>query len=103
MRVLILADSCNPDWPSLPIVGYKSARAIGNHADVVVATHIRNKANIEKSGFGKARVRFIDSEYVARPMYRLASLLRGGTEASWTTNIALSYPSNIAFEWEVWK
>ena len=33
MRVLILADDCNPDWPSLPIVGYKFARAIAEYAD----------------------------------------------------------------------
>jgi len=103
MRVLLLADSCNPEWPSLPIVGYNSARALSNHADVVVATHIRNKLNIEKVGLGKARVRYIDNEYIARPMYRIASFLRGGTETAWTANIAFAYPSSIAFEWEVWK
>src|SRR5262245_54355383 len=48
MRVLILADDCNPEWPSLPIVGYKAARAIAEHADVTVATHVRNRNNIEK-------------------------------------------------------
>src|SRR5262249_59057836 len=71
--------------------------------DVVGATQSRNRANIEKTGFGKARVRYFDTEYVARPMYRLARFLRRGTETGWTTGIALAYPGNLAFEWEVWK
>src|SRR5262245_46227131 len=103
MRALILADDCNPEWSSLPIVGYKAARAIAEHADVVVATHVRNRENIEKAGFGRAKVRYIDNEYVARPLFKFAKFLRHGTETAWTTAIALSYPSYLAFEWEVWK
>jgi glycosyltransferase involved in cell wall biosynthesis len=103
MRVLILADDCNPEWPSLPVVGYKAARAIAEHCDVVVATHIRNRENIEKAGFGKAQVRYIDSEYIARPMFKLAQFMRGTAQAGWTTGIALAYPSYLAFEREVWK
>jgi glycosyltransferase involved in cell wall biosynthesis len=103
MRVLILADSCNPDWASLPGVGYKAARAIAEHAEVVVATHVRNRENITKAGFGRARVRYIDNEYIARSMYKFAKLLRGGTETAWTTAVAMAYPSYLAFEWEAWK
>src|SRR4051812_13403014 len=103
MRILVLADNCNPEWPSLPVVGYKSALALAEHAEVVVATQIRNRPNIEKAGFGRAQVHYFDSEYVARPMYRLSRFLRGGIETAWTTAIALAYPGNLAFEWEVWK
>src|SRR5262245_2988933 len=103
MRVLVLADNCNPEWPSLPVVGYKSARALAEYADVVVATQIRNRTNIEKVGFGKAHVRYFDSEYIARPMYQFSRFLRGGSEGAWTTAVALAYPANLAFEWEVWK
>lgn len=103
MRVLILADDCNPEWPSLPVVGYKAARAIAEHADVVVATHTRNRENIEKVGFGRARVRYVDSEYIARPMFKFARWLRGGTATAWTTAMAMAYPGYLAFEWEVWK
>src|ERR1700733_12808867 len=103
MRILILADDCNPEWPSLPIVGYKATRAIAEYADVVVATHIRNRQNIEKVGVGKASLRYFDSEYVARPLFKLSRLLRGGDVAAWTIATAGSYPSYLAFEWEVWK
>ena len=103
MRVLILADDCNPEWASLPVVGYKATRAIADYADVVVITQVRNRENIEKVGFGRAEVRYIDSEYVARPAFKLANVLRGGADSAWTTAIALKYPSYLAFEWEAWK
>jgi glycosyltransferase involved in cell wall biosynthesis len=103
MRVLILADDCNPEWPSLPVVGYNAVRAIAEYAKVVVATQVRNRANIEKAGLGRAEVRFIDNDYVARPMHQLAKRLRGGTQVGWTTAIAFAYPGNLAFEREVWK
>lgn len=103
MRVLILADDCNPEWPSLPAVGYAAARAIAEHADVVVLTNIRNWSNLEKAGLGRARVRYIDNEYVGRPMAKIGKLLRRGAEVGWTTAVALAYPSYLAFEWGAWR
>jgi glycosyltransferase involved in cell wall biosynthesis len=103
LRALILADDCNPEWPSLPVVGFKAARSIADHAEVTVATHVRNRPNIEKVGFGRARVEYVDNEYVARGLYKLNTWLRGGDQVGWTTNIAMSYPSYLAFEWEVWR
>jgi glycosyltransferase involved in cell wall biosynthesis len=102
-RVLLLADDCNPEWPSLPVVGYKAARAIADYADVTVATHVRNRPNLEKAGFGQAKVEYIDNEYVAKGMYKLNTWLRGGNQVGWTTHIALNYPSYLAFEFEVWR
>ncbi len=103
MRVLILADDCNPDWPSLPVVGYKFARAIADYAEVVVATQIRNKPNIDREGMGKAKVVYLDTEKIAAPLSKLAIALRGGTSTGWTIQMAMDYPSYLAFEWEAWK
>jgi glycosyltransferase involved in cell wall biosynthesis len=103
MRVLLLADECNPGWASLPVVGFKLCRAIADHVDVVVATHVRNRPNITQTGFGRARVEYIDNEYVAAPLYRLARFLRRGDKVAWTANVALAYPSALAFEYEAWR
>lgn len=103
MRVLLLAADCNPDWPSLPIVGFNTCSALSERVDAVVATHVRNRPALESRCVGKAEVVFIDNEYIAAPMYKAARLLRGGTSASWTTNMAMAYPSYLAFEYEVWK
>jgi glycosyltransferase involved in cell wall biosynthesis len=103
MRVLLLANDCNPDWPSLPVVGYNACRGIAEHVEVVVATHLRNKDNIERKGLGNAQVVYLDNEYIAAPMYRAATWLRGGKSVAWTTNIAMQYLPYLAFEREAWK
>ena len=103
MRVLLLADDCNPDWPSLPAVGYKTCKAIGEKIDAVVATHVRNKPAIARDGMGRCEVEYIDNEYIARPMFRLSLFLRGGNKVAWTTSLAMRYLPYLAFEREVWR
>lgn len=103
MRTLLLAEHCNPDWPSLPVVGYKFAKAMAESSDVVVATQIRNKPNIERAGLGKAQVVYIDTEKIAAPLHKLAHKLRGKADQGWTIQIAMDYPSCLAFEWKVWQ
>jgi glycosyltransferase involved in cell wall biosynthesis len=103
MRVLLLADDCNPQWASLPSVGYNATRAIAELVEAVVVTQVRNRQNLESAGLGKAQVRYVDSEYIARPMHKLAVLLRRGNDVGWNTAVALAYPSYLAFEWEAWK
>lgn len=102
LKVLILADECNPEWPSLPIVGYKYAREIALHCDVTIATHVRNRENIEKAVHGLDVV-YLDTEYIAAPMFKLARWLRGGEEVAWSTSMIMNYLPYLAFEREVWK
>lgn len=103
MRILILADDCNPDWPSLPVVGYKFAIALAEHAEVVVVTHVRNRPNIDRDGIGKAEVVYVDTETLAAPLFKLSVFLRGGEEVGWTTQMAMGYPGYLFFEWQVWR
>jgi len=102
LRILLLSEHCNPEWPSLPIVGYKYARALSKVADVTIITHVRNRENIEKAGELADRFRYIDNERIAAPMYRLARFLRGGDEVAWSTNQILSYLPYLAFEREAY-
>lgn len=102
LKALILADSCNPEWPSLPVVGFKAAMALAELVDATVATSVRNRPNIEKVGMGKANVVYIDNEYVAKSIHKLSQWVRG-SEGAWTTAMAFSYPSYLAFEHEVMR
>lgn len=103
LSILVLADDCNPEWPSLPIVGYKYALELGKIAQVVVATHVRNQENIEKARPEGAKFVYIDNERIAAPFYKLATKLRGGTDVAWSTNMIMQYFPYLAFEREVWK
>ena len=84
-------------------MGYNACRGIAEHVEATVATHVRNRENIEKRGMGRAAVQYLDNEYVAAPMYKAATWLRGGRSVGWTTNIAMQYPPYLAYEWEAWR
>ena len=98
LKVALLADDFNPEWPSLPIVGFKYATALADHADVTVFTQIRNKENLEKLGSLGFRIVYINTEYIAAPIQKLAVRLRGGTELGWTTQMASNYLPYLEFE-----
>lgn len=102
MSILLLADDCNPEWPSLPIVGYKYALALSKIARVTVATHVRNRENIEKAGPEGVRFVYLDNERIAAPLYKIATKLRGGNEVAWSTNMIMQYLPYLAFEREAW-
>ena len=98
LRVALLADDFNPEWPSLPIVGFKYAIALAEHVDVTVFTQIRNKKNLEKLGQLPFEIKYLDTEYVASPMYKFAVWLRGGNELGWTIQMAANYLPYLEFE-----
>lgn len=102
MRVLLLADDCNPEWPSLPIVGYQMAKALSHVADVTLATHVRNRPNLAGK-LSDIEVEFIDNEYVAAPLHKIATWVRGGNQGNWSAAVAGAYPSALAFDLEVYR
>lgn len=102
-RILILADDCNPEWHSLPALVYNYICKVSEYADVVVATQIRNKPNIEAVGMGNAEVVYLDTENIAAPLVKLSYFLSGDANAAMTLKVALGYPSYLAFEWAVWQ
>ena len=107
VRVLLMAEACNPDWPSVPLVGYNQARALAERKDlrVTLVTHERNRANLEADELMMLaeEVVFINSDAIARPFYLLGKLLRGGKSLGWTTNMAMALPGYLYFERLVWK
>lgn len=100
MRVLLYASECNPDFSSEPGFVYQTCRAIVDLVDeAVFVTHIRNKEAIDAKGMGKARVVYLDTEYIARPINRISYALKLGP----ASGTAIQYPVQYAFERELWK
>jgi glycosyltransferase involved in cell wall biosynthesis len=106
LRVLLIAEACNPSWTSVPLVGYNFARALTERDDLhlTILTHVRNRPAVEVDPLAnRATVHFIDNEWLARPMYNLSKLLRGGQSLSWTIDTAMGWPSYMVFESEVFN
>ncbi len=104
MRILLVADSCNPSMASTPYFGYQICKAVARQVEqAVVATQVRNHGAVDAETMGVEKVAFIDTEYIARPLFKLSRWLRGGPNKALTLNVALNYASYLAFERGVWK
>lgn len=104
MKALLLAESCNPVWTSVPLVGFNMVQALAarDDLDVVLVTHVRNREALQQHPLSQQiEIVYIDNEWIAKPLYNVGKLLRGGHSLGWTTNMAVNWPAYIAFEKQV--
>lgn len=104
--MLVIAEACNPSWTSVPLVGYNfmSALAQRNDVQLTLATHPRNQEALAADApTAHVEIVYPNNEYVARPMYQLGKLMRGGSTKGWTTNTAMAWLSYVAFERELYQ
>jgi glycosyltransferase involved in cell wall biosynthesis len=103
VKVLLIAEAANPEWASVPLVGWSLAKALRKRADVHIVTHLRNRAAIERAGLVEGKdFTALDTDRQARFWLSLIPLLRGGPGVGWTTEMALATFAYRHFEAQLW-
>ncbi len=104
MRALTIAEAANPEWTSVPLVGYSHARALLDVTEGHIVTQVRNVEALERAGL-RHGVDFtaIDSEVVAKPLWQVNAALRKATGLGWSFETAMGVLPYYYFERKLWE
>jgi glycosyltransferase involved in cell wall biosynthesis len=97
-RVLLVAESANPEFVSVPLEGWSHSVAISQLCDGLIVTQIRNRKAFLDAGMREGQdFHAIDSEWLAKPLYRVNRVFRR-IGLGWTTTTAMASLAYYAFE-----
>jgi glycosyltransferase involved in cell wall biosynthesis len=104
LKVLLIAEQCNPEWASVPLVAWNYFKEISKTVDVTLVTHERNREAIARATDHKAVVYISEGALISK-YYRLVTsiasfVFRGKT--NWPVLHVLSYPVYAEFNQKVY-
>lgn len=103
-RVLVVAEAANPEWVSVPLIGWLHSEALRAVADVHVVTQTRNRDAFLRAGRKEGdEFTAIDTEWLEAPAVAIANRLRGDRGKGWTTLQAMQSLTYPYFERKLWR
>ena len=101
LRILMIANECNPEWFSVPLLGYCIYDGVYQHAELTLVTHGRNQAALEKA-HPERNITYITESKFTQVYARIAQRVsKIGNRVIWPLYNALSYPTYAEFNHRV--
>ncbi|WP_413163056.1 glycosyltransferase family 4 protein [Capilliphycus salinus ALCB114379] len=101
LKVLLIAEQCNPEWPSVPLVVYNFFKEINQIAEVTLVTHDRNQPALEKKGY--ENIAYISESAAIKHYYKTVPSLAMKGRVNWPLYHLLSYPVYAEFDHSVYQ
>lgn len=84
-RMLLIAEAANPEWASVPLLGWSLALAIAAQTEAYIVMQVRNREAFLRAGLVDERdFTAIDTERIERPLWQAANRLDLGEKGGWT-------------------
>ncbi|NEQ85321.1 MAG: glycosyltransferase family 4 protein [Moorea sp. SIO2I5] len=102
IKGLLIIEQCNPEWPSVPLEGYKYFEAISQLVDVTLVTHERNKEALDKLK-KTHKIIYIYESNLSKKYYQILekiTAIKG--RINWPLLHTLSYPIYEEFNHQVY-
>jgi len=103
-RVLVIAESANPEQASVSLEGWSLSHALLEHVEAHIVTHVRNRDALERAGWREGReYTAIDPGAVETPVNRFGALVQKVVKLGWTWTTALGTAVYYHYERLVWQ
>lgn len=91
LKVLLVMEQCNPEWASVPLVGYNFYAGIREWVTTTLVTHARNEDALEKVR-GDHQIVYIYESEILKNYYAAVNRITSRGGVNWPLQHALSYP-----------
>ncbi len=103
LRVLVIAESCNPEWESIPLVGWSHYHALTELVDTHLVTRSWNRPALNRAGLVEGRdYTAINTDALFNPVQSLVRMISGPNKG-YAMLTALSLPSYLVLERILWR
>jgi glycosyltransferase involved in cell wall biosynthesis len=103
LKILFIIEQCNPEWASVPLVGFNFYNSIRDLVDTHLVTHERNRSALQKVS-QDYKIDYIKESSSIKYYYmlikKMTSFIKG---TNWPLLHTLFYPVYAGFNREVYK
>ncbi len=102
LKVLLIIEQCNPDWPSVPLVAYRLLDEIRQSANVTLVTHSRNRSALEPVK-GDIEIIYVSESIFWSKYHDVVGWFTYRKRVIWQLYLLLTYPIYAQFNHRVYQ